>query len=77
MRITRQSVKIAATRSSGRNALRCNQAEFIRLLLGHGEPRQAIAQKRLSAATKLARTTAETLLPALPLWHSPWDALYA
>jgi len=60
----------------GRNYLRLNQAEFVRLLLGHDALPATTAHGRIYASTRLASDTAQVLFPPLALWRSPWDELY-
>jgi predicted N-acetyltransferase YhbS len=60
----------------GRSYIRCNLAEYTRLVLGHIDVDHAIAQDRLLASTRLAQETASILFPRLPLWRSPWDELF-
>jgi GNAT superfamily N-acetyltransferase len=73
--VSRRGVSVAENKM-GRSYLRCNQAEFTRLVLGHLDLEDAIDQGRLEASTRLARQTAQALFPRLPLWRSPWDEIF-
>jgi predicted acetyltransferase len=70
--LTRRSVKIGA-KKIGRSYLRCNQAEFTRLVLGHVDLDEAISHGRLEASTRLAAEAARVLFPRLPFWRPPLD----
>lgn len=72
VQVTRRSCKLARNKL-GRSYLRCNRAEFTRLVLGHLDLDEAIEQGRLEASTRLATEMARVLFPRLPLWRSPWD----
>lgn len=72
--VSRRSVKVAR-QTIGRSYLRCNLAEFTRLVLGHTDLDEAIAGGRLGASTRLALETARALFPRLPFWRSPLDEL--
>jgi hypothetical protein len=72
--LTRRSVKIS-TNKIGRSYLRCNQAEFTRLVLGHVDLDDAISHGRLVTSTRLAAETARILFPRLPFWRPPLDDL--
>ena len=73
--ISRRSVKFKPA-PLGRNYLRFNSAEFVRLLLGHDTLDNSIEQRRVHASTRLARRLGAIIFPSLSLWHSPWDELY-
>ena len=74
--VSGRGVRWAAGRL-GRNYLACNRAEFTRLVLGHSDPAEAIAQNRLTASTQTALQAASALFPRVPLWRPPWDDLAA
>ncbi len=74
--VSGRGVRWAAGRL-GRNYLTCNRAEFTRLVLGHSDPAEAIAQNRLTASTQTALQAASALFPRVPLWRPPWDDLTA
>jgi predicted acetyltransferase len=61
----------------GRNYLRLNQAEFTRLVLGHGSVREIAEAGRIQASTQTALDVADALFPKLPLWRPVWDDLPA
>lgn len=73
--VSRRGVKFKSG-SLGRNYLKLNEAEFVRLLLGHDQLGAAITQKRVHASTRQARELAKVLFPELGLWRSPWDEVY-
>ncbi len=70
--ITRRSVKVVEEKI-GRSYLSCNLAEFTRLLLGHADVAQAVAQGRIEASTRVAVETAGVLFPQTPWWQPPFD----
>jgi predicted N-acetyltransferase YhbS len=57
----------------GRSYLKLRRSEFTRLLLGHLDLTEAVAQQRVEASTRLALETAAILFPRLPYWRPPWD----
>ncbi|MDZ4819007.1 MAG: GNAT family N-acetyltransferase [Planctomycetota bacterium] len=61
----------------GRSYLTLQGNEFTRLLLGHGDVRQAIEQERIVASTQFALEAASALFPAMPLWRPEWDDMPA
>jgi len=72
--VTRRSVKFGRHKI-GRSYLACNAANFTRLLLGHLDVAEAVAESRVRASTQLAVETARTLFPQLPVWRPPLDEL--
>ncbi len=72
--VSRRSVKLLPRRT-GRSYLRCNVAEFTRLVLGHVEVDEAVRLGRLQASTRMAVDVARVLFPRLPLWRPPLDDL--
>jgi len=74
--ISRRSVKLSR-RGMGRSYLATNAANFTRLLLGHLDIDDAIAEGRLRASTQTAAETARAVFPRLPLWRPPLDEMWA
>ncbi len=72
--VSRRSVKLGRHRI-GRSYLACNGANVTRLLLGHLDIDEALAEGRLRASTQLAAETARVLFPRLPLWRPPLDEM--
>lgn len=70
--IGRRSVKLLPG-GLGRSYLRCNIAEFTRLVMGHLDIEEAAASGRLEVSTRLALQAAQALFPRRPLWRSPLD----
>jgi hypothetical protein len=50
-----------------------NSQEFTRLMMGHLDVAEAVAQGRIESSTRLALEMAEILFPRLPYWRAPWD----
>jgi GNAT superfamily N-acetyltransferase len=61
----------------GRSYLRIADDELTRLLLGQGDPAEALAAGRLEASTQMALKLAAQLFPRTPLWCPMWDDLPA
>ena len=61
----------------GRSYLRLNVADFTRLMLGHLDWEDALADGRVRPSTNLALRAGRALFPKLPLWLSPFDDLPA
>lgn len=72
--ISRRSVKVMRQKV-GRSYLSCNSAEFTRLVLGHLDLDEALAQGRLEASTQVARSIASVLFAQVPFWRPPLDEL--
>jgi predicted acetyltransferase len=72
--ISRRSVKLGRHRI-GRSYLTCDGANVTRLLLGHLDVHEAMAEGRLRASTQLAAEMARVLFPRLPLWRPPLDEM--
>jgi predicted acetyltransferase len=72
--VSRRSVKFGRHKI-GRSYLACNAANFTRLLLGHLDIGESLAEGRLRASTQLAAETARVLFPRLPVWRPPLDEL--
>jgi len=72
--VSRRSVKFGRHKI-GRSYLACNGANFTRLLLGHLDIDESLAEGRLRASTQLAAETARALFPRLPVWRPPLDEL--
>lgn len=70
--VSRRSVKIEEDRI-GRSYLCCNLAEFTRLLLGHTDVAEAVAQGRIETSTRVALDTAGVLFPRVAWWQPPFD----
>lgn len=70
--IGRRSVKLTDDKI-GRSYLSCNLAEFTRLLLGHTDVAEAVAQGRIESSTRVAVETAGVLFPRVPWWQPPFD----
>ena len=70
--VSRRSVKLLRG-GLGRSHLRCNIAEFTRLVMGHLDVEEAHRSGRLEASTRLAVQTAQALFPRRPCWRSPLD----
>lgn len=70
--ITRRSVKLGRPRI-GRSYLSLGRGDFTRLLAGHLDLDEAVANGQVAASTRIARETASVLFPRLPLWRSPLD----
>ncbi len=71
---TRRSVKLIRGKL-GRSYLDCNIADFTRLVMGHLDLDEAVKTGRLTASTRTARQTAQSVFPRFPLWRSPVDDL--
>jgi len=67
----------AIDRTIGRSYLRMNVADFTRLVLGHLDWDDALADGRVDASTNVALAAARVLFPRLPLWLPPLDNLPA
>jgi GNAT superfamily N-acetyltransferase len=67
----------AAVGNIGRSYLRLNVADFTRLLLGHLDWDDALADGRVHPSTNLALRAGRALFPELPLWLPPLDSLPA
>ncbi len=67
----------AVDRTIGRSYLRLNVADFTRLVLGHLDWDQAIADGRVQPSTQIALGAGRVLFPRLPLWFPPLDNLPA
>jgi predicted acetyltransferase len=72
--ISRRSVKFGRHKI-GRSYLVLNGANFTRLLLGHLDIDESLAEGRLRSSTQLAAETARALFPQLPVWRPPLDEL--
>ncbi|MCL4201931.1 MAG: GNAT family N-acetyltransferase [Pirellulaceae bacterium] len=58
-----------------RRCLACDQADFLRLLLGVVDIAEAAASGRITANSQTTLAAAQTLLPKTPLWFPPLDDL--
>ncbi|OHB80666.1 MAG: hypothetical protein A2V98_00110 [Planctomycetes bacterium RBG_16_64_12] len=67
----------AVGRNIGRSYLRLNVADFTRLVLGHFDWDEALADGRVEPSTNLALEAGRVLFPPLPLWLPPLDNLPA
>jgi len=67
----------AIDRTIGRSYLRMNVADFTRLVLGHLDWDDALADGRVHASTNVALAAGRVLFPRLPLWLPPLDNLPA
>jgi ribosomal protein S18 acetylase RimI-like enzyme len=76
LEITPHSSRLSAARVR-RTYLRCGGPQFVQLLLGHLDVRQAVADGLVAVSNQLALDAACTLLPPLPLWYPPLDDLPA
>jgi hypothetical protein len=65
----------AIGRTIGRSYLRMNVADFTRLVLGHLDWDEAVADGRVQPSTNLALKAGRALFPELPLWFPPFDNL--
>jgi len=74
--LTRNGVE-AIDRTIGRSYLRLNVADFTRLVLGHLDWDDALADGRVRASTNVALGAGRALFPPLPLWLPPFDNLPA
>ena len=72
--VSRRSVKFGRHKI-GRSYLACGGANVTRLLLGHLDIDEALADGRLRASTQLAAETARALFPRLPVWRPPLDEM--
>ncbi len=72
--ISRRSVKVSRDKP-GRGVLRFNEAEFTRLLLGHTDVDEAVAQGRIHASNHAAQAIGRVLFEPQPLWRPPLDEL--
>jgi predicted acetyltransferase len=72
--VSRRSVKFGRHKI-GRSYLSCGGTHFTRLLLGHLDIDEALAEGRLRASTQLAAETARALFPRLPVWRPPLDEM--
>lgn len=61
----------------GRSYLTLTETELTRLLMGHGDLAEAVAQGRIAPSTQTALAIAEAIFPRLPLWQPSWDDLPA
>jgi len=64
-------------RNIGRSYLSLNVADFTRLLLGHLDWDEALADSRVEPSTNIALVAGRALFPKLPLWLPPLDYLPA
>jgi len=76
LEITPHSSRLSAERVR-RTYLRCGGPQFVQLLLGHLDVRQAVADGLVAVSNPLTLDAACTLLPPLPLWYPPLDDLPA
>lgn len=74
--VSRRSVKLRRHRI-GRSYLAANGANVTRLLLGHFDIDEALADGRLRASTHVAAELGRVLFPRLPLWRPPLDEISA
>lgn len=72
--VSRRSVKVAAGRA-GRVALRLDEDEFARMVLGHLDVQKAAERGRVKASSRAALQIARALFPQLPWWRAPLDRL--
>jgi ribosomal protein S18 acetylase RimI-like enzyme len=72
--VTRRSARLERG-NLGRSYLRMNSQEFTRLMMGHLDVAEAVAQGRIESSTRLALEMAEILFPRVPYWRAPWDDL--
>jgi GNAT superfamily N-acetyltransferase len=61
----------------GRSYLKLADEELARLLLGQGDPVEAVAAGRMEPSTQMAQRLACQLFPRAPLWCPMWDDLPA
>ena len=61
----------------GRSYLKLTDDELARLLLGQGDPVEAVAAGRMEPSTQMALKLAGQLFPRQPLWCPMWDDLPA
>ena len=76
LEITPHSSRLSAERVR-RTYLRCGWPQFVQLLLGHLDVRQAVSDGLVVVSNPLALDAACTLVPPLPLWYPPLDDLPA
>jgi hypothetical protein len=74
--LTRRGARLCAGRL-GRSYLTLKSNEFARLMLGHSDVSEAVAQERIIPSTQTALETAQALFPRVPLWRPTWDDLPA
>ena len=76
LNITPRSAKVTRGKI-GRNYISVSKNVYSQLLLGVVSAKEAAANERLQASTRIAAQFAETLFPQLPLWLPPLDDLLA
>ncbi len=76
LEVTPHGSRLSAERVR-RTYLRCGWPQFVQLLLGHLDVRQAVSDGLVWVSNQLALDTACTLVPPLPLWYPPLDDLPA
>ncbi len=57
----------------GRSYITCSRSTLQQLLLGHWRIEDALKQGVLVSSTRVATKMAETILPKLPVWRTPFD----
>ncbi|MFP6588132.1 MAG: hypothetical protein VB814_10830, partial [Pirellulaceae bacterium] len=76
LNITPRSAKVTRGKI-GRNYISVSKNVFSHLLIGVISAKEAAANERLQASTRIAAQFAETLFPQLPLWLPPLEDLLA
>lgn len=76
LEITPHASRLSAERVR-RTYLRCSWPQFVQLLMGHLDVRQAVGDGLVLVSNRLGLEAACTLVPPLPLWYSPLDDLPA
>jgi len=76
LNITPRSAKVTRGKI-GRNYISVSKNVFSQLLIGVISAKEAAANERLPASTRIAAQFAETLFPQLPLWLPPLEDLLA
>jgi len=74
--MNRRSTRVVSRRLPP-DHLQMNVADFTRLVLGQLDWPAAITEGHVTASTDQAKQMGRTLMPRLPLWHPPLDALRA
>jgi hypothetical protein len=70
--VTRRGSRLSSGRL-GRSYLALKENEFTRLMLGHNDVAESVAQERIVPSTQIALATARAMFPRLPLWRPTWD----
>jgi hypothetical protein len=72
LNVSRRGVKFG-TGPLGRNYIRLDRDDLVRLLMGQLDLEQARLAGQLKASSRGTLRLAQSLFPVLPYWRAPWD----